>query len=135
MVEVLIVVVIMAILAATIIPQFASSSKDAKESTAQFNLSTLRSQLELYKSQHNGEYAPTLADLTKKTNANHTSTGTPTLGQYILSIPTDSVTGSNAVATSTANPIGGTITGTTGGWIYNSTTGEIRINHKDYDDF
>ena len=52
LVEVLIVVVIMAVLAATIIPQFADSTKDAKVSTAKFNLHTLRSQIELYKSQH-----------------------------------------------------------------------------------
>ena len=44
LIEVLIVVVIMAILAATIIPQFTDSTKDAKSSTVQFNLHTLRSQ-------------------------------------------------------------------------------------------
>jgi prepilin-type N-terminal cleavage/methylation domain-containing protein len=54
LVEVLIVVVIMAILAATIIPQFTDSTSDAKASTTKFNLHTLRSQIELYKTQHNG---------------------------------------------------------------------------------
>ena len=54
LVEVLIVVVIMAILAATIIPQFSDSTRDAKVSTTTFNLHTLRSQIELYKTQHNG---------------------------------------------------------------------------------
>lgn len=43
LVEVLIVVVIMAVLAAVVVPQFAASTDDAKASTAQFNLSTLRS--------------------------------------------------------------------------------------------
>ena len=41
-----------------------------------------------------------------------------------------SLDGSDA---SSNDPIGA-ITGTTGGWIYNSATGEIRINHQDYDD-
>ena len=49
LIEVLIVVVIMAILAATIIPQFTDSTKDAKASTATFNLHTLRAQIELYR--------------------------------------------------------------------------------------
>ena len=53
----LIVVVIMAILAATIIPQFTDSTKDAKASTTKFNLHTLRSQIELYRTQHNGTRA------------------------------------------------------------------------------
>ena len=42
LVEVLIVVVILAILAAAIIPQFADSTTDAKTSTALFNLNTDR---------------------------------------------------------------------------------------------
>src|SRR6476659_1356734 len=55
LIEVLIVVVIMAILAATIIPQFTDSTKDAKQSTVRFNVHTLRSQIELYRTQrHSG---------------------------------------------------------------------------------
>lgn len=130
LVEVLIVVVIMAVLAAAIIPQFTDSTKDAKQSTGKFNLHTLRGQLEVYRAQHNGEYPDVLSKLTVKTNADHTTGGTPTLGPYVREIPDDSVTGSNAVATSTANPI--SVSGTTGGWIYNAASGEIRINHKDY---
>jgi general secretion pathway protein G len=128
LVEVLIVVVIMAVLAAAIIPQFTDSTKDAKQSTGKFNLHTLRGQLEVYRAQHNGEYPSALSKLTVGTNADHSLGGT--LGPYVREIPDDSVTGSNAIATSTAYPI--TVTGTTGGWIYNATTGEIRINHEDY---
>src|SRR5947209_665807 len=54
LIEILIVVVIMAVLAATIIPQFSSSTTDAKTSTLQFNLHTLRSLIELYKLDHGG---------------------------------------------------------------------------------
>ena len=133
LVEILIVVVIMAVLAATIIPQFSSSTKDAKESTAKHNLSGLRAQLEIYRIQHDSAYPPTLLKMAVKTNIDHTEAG-GTLGPYMFEIPNDGVTGSNAVATSISDPIGA-ITGTTGGWIYNSATGEIRINHQDYDDF
>lgn len=133
LVEVLIVVVIMAVLAATIIPQFTDSTKDAKESTGKFNLHALRGQLELYKAHHSGAYPDVLSKLTVKTNVDHTTTGTPTLGPYCHEIPDDSVTGSSAVAASAADPIA--VTGTTGGWIYNAATGEIRINHSSYSSY
>ena len=52
LVEVLIVVVIMAVLAATIIPQFSSATNDAKTSALTFDLQSIRSQIELYKLHH-----------------------------------------------------------------------------------
>src|SRR5450759_1499239 len=52
LVELLIVVIILAILAAIVIPQFSSSTKDAQESALDANLSALRSAIELYKVQH-----------------------------------------------------------------------------------
>src|SRR5437867_11185786 len=65
LIEILIVVVIIAVLAATIIPQFTDSQKDARISTAQFNLNTLRAQIELFKAQHSGALPnATLTDLT-----------------------------------------------------------------------
>lgn len=132
LVEVLIVVVIMAILAATILPQFSDSSSDARVSTGKFNLAGLRAQLELYKQQHSSAYPTTLDLLTVKTNLDQSTSGTPIYGPYLLQIPEDGVTGSRAVATSTANPITISAGTTTGGWIYNNTTGEIRINHFDH---
>ncbi len=70
LVEVLIVVVIMAVLAATIIPQFSDSARDAKISTAKFNLNTLRTQIQFYRAQHNGALpSATLVELTSKTDA------------------------------------------------------------------
>src|SRR6266850_844187 len=69
LIEVLIVVVIMAILAATIIPQFTDSTKDAKWSTVKSNLGTLRSQIQLYRVHHNGlNPSGTLVELTASTN-------------------------------------------------------------------
>ena len=44
LVELLIVVVIMAVLAATVIPEFSSSTVDAQINTSVFNLQTMRSQ-------------------------------------------------------------------------------------------
>src|SRR6476659_8440854 len=93
LVEILIVVVILAILAAAVIPQFTDSSNDAKISTAAFNLRTLRSQIAAYKAQHGGLFPPgadaaaVTLQLTGKTNSDGTTAGTPNLGPYLLNIP------------------------------------------------
>ena len=55
LVELLIVAIILAILAAIIIPQFASTTTDAQESALRANLSGMRSAIDLYRQQH-GEY-------------------------------------------------------------------------------
>ncbi|UCH81606.1 MAG: type II secretion system protein [Nitrospiraceae bacterium] len=56
LVELLIVVIILGILAAVAIPQFGSSTDDAKLSTLQSNLSSLRNAVELYKQEHDNTY-------------------------------------------------------------------------------
>lgn len=56
LVELLIVVIILAILAAIVIPQFSSSTVDAQESALDANLAALRSAIELFKVQHNNVY-------------------------------------------------------------------------------
>src|SRR3954454_23980231 len=90
LIEVLIVVVIMAILAATIIPQFTESTKDAKASTVKFNLATLRSQIQLYRAQHNGvNPSATLVELTTTTGIDG-SQGTGAnfpYGPYLRQVP------------------------------------------------
>jgi general secretion pathway protein G len=53
LVEILIVVVILGILAAIVIPQFTGASTEAKESALVSDLQSIRSQIELYKIQHN----------------------------------------------------------------------------------
>ena len=52
LVEILIVVVILGILAAIVIPQFTDAASDARNSSVQSDLQTLRSAVELYKVQH-----------------------------------------------------------------------------------
>lgn len=56
LVEILIVVIILAILAGVVIPQFSSSSEDAKLSVLQSDLATMRAAVELYYHQHNNIY-------------------------------------------------------------------------------
>lgn len=56
LVELLIVVIVLAVLAGIVIPQFSSSTEDAKESVIMSDLSTMRAAVELYYHQHNSVY-------------------------------------------------------------------------------
>lgn len=134
LVEVLIVVVIMAVLAATIIPQFTDSTTDAKASTLKFNLHTLRSQIELYRTHHDGKLpSASLVELTKATNADGTSTGSPPYGPYIRTIPDNPFANANTVTTTTGTMASPPSSAPgTGGWLYNVTTGDLWADHADY---
>ncbi len=117
LIEVLIVVIIMAVLAATIIPQFADSTTDAKQSALEFNSHTMRSQVELYK-MHDGSYPATLTDLTSTTADGY--------GPYIDAVPENPFNGSSAEAAVSSVPAGPNATGE--GWLYMNTTGQIWAN-------
>ncbi len=56
LVELLIVVIILAILAAIVVPQFASTTDDARHSSADSTLAGLRAAIDLYYQQHNSTY-------------------------------------------------------------------------------
>ncbi len=61
LVELLIVVIILGILAAIVIPQFSSSTTDAKEAALDANLAAMRNATELYRVQHNAIYPGAVA--------------------------------------------------------------------------
>lgn len=61
LVELLIVVIILAILAAIIVPQFSSATIDAQEAALDANLNRMRSAVELFQAQHNGAYPGAMA--------------------------------------------------------------------------
>ena len=132
LIEVLIVVVIMAVLAATIIPQFTDSTKDARESSMVFNLHTLRAQIQLYKAQHAGRLpSADLAELIKGTNLDGTD-GTK-FGPYMQAIPVNNVTDVNTVKVITNDPaLAGDVTAGGAGWLYNATSGNLWIDHTDH---
>ncbi|MFN4242115.1 MAG: type II secretion system protein [Tepidisphaerales bacterium] len=137
LVEILIVVIILGILAAIVIPQFTNASNDARKSSLTSQLQTLRSQIQLYALQHLDQYPPLLVagganawdNMTVRTNADHTTTGTPQFGPYLQAPPVNSLNGSSSVGVVTgttdfgsggvANPAGNV------GWVFNSTTGKV----------
>ena len=135
LIEVLIVVVIMAILAAAIIPQFTDSTKDAKLSNARFNVQTLRSQIELYRSHHNGlTPGTTLTELLNPTNigGGQGSGAALPYGPYLRTIPTNPFNDSASIKVITSDPAQSADVTGTGGWLYNATTGGIWLDNATY---
>lgn len=61
LIELLIVVIILAILAAIVIPQFTSATTDAQESALDSDLAAMRSAIELFKVQHGSAYPGSVA--------------------------------------------------------------------------
>jgi general secretion pathway protein G len=128
LVEILIVVVILAILTAAIIPQFSSSTTDTTEAVMLQNLSVLRGQAGAYRVQHGG-LAPTSSvvdQLTKKTNVDGTTSGTPTLGPYVLLVPPNpQQTNPNLQTTIGIVNTDPTANLSSAGWIYNTVNGRF----------
>lgn len=136
LVEILIVVVILGILAAIVIPQFTEASTEAKTSSLCTDLQTIRSQIELYKIQHNdvdpdmtvvaGENALTQVTLVDGTVV--TAGTANSYGPYIQKIPTNQF---NNLATIEVEAVDTGLGGGNNGWHFNTLTGAF---HADTDD-
>ena len=101
LVEILIVVIILGILAAIVIPQFSDASTQAKLNSMTSDLQTVRSQIQLYKVQHN-DVVPTaatfVAQMTTATKADGSAgTAGVDFGPYLGVIPNNPFTNTNTV--------------------------------------
>lgn len=139
LVEVLIVVVILGILAATVLPQFTTATDDARETSIRQNLQTLRSVIETYKIQHNGNIpakGSTDADLfvdqlLKSTDLSGTvgDIGSKPFGPYVVGqFPANPYNGLRTVKVVNSATLGAADDST--GWLYSSVTGQIKANTK-----
>ncbi len=117
LIEMLVVVVLVAILAATIIPQFGDSTVDAKRSAMQSNLRSIHSQLGRYEAE-NGGYPTTLSVLASVSPAGY--------GPYIDTVPENPFNRSSAEAAVNSVPINPNATGE--GWLYMKATGQVWAN-------
>jgi len=138
LIEVLIVVIIMAVLAATIIPQFSQSTDDARESSLKFNLHTIRSQIEMYRIHHLNT-VPALAtfasQMTHATNVSGEITGSNLIyGPYIQGeLPNNPFTNTNTVvAVATAGTEPAAVVAGGAGWQYDASTGGFYPNNSEY---
>jgi prepilin-type N-terminal cleavage/methylation domain-containing protein len=163
LIELLVVVIILAILSAIIIPQFANATVDASESALDSNLNSLRAAVELYRVQHNGQYPGAAASsgascavgtagagaantaaaftdqLTKYSSASGatcsgTDPGTP-LGPYLRkSIPADPISNITPAPIALANAgIPLTPAAAIGGWSTDVKTGQVVMNSNALD--
>lgn len=131
LIELLIVVVILAILAAAVIPQFTDSTLDAKESTARINLGVLRKQIQLYKTQHDGRLpSADLNELLKQTDV--TGAAGSDFGPYLLRVPENPLSGSTKVRAATANPPAAASGASDAGWLYHAASGNIWLDHANF---
>jgi prepilin-type N-terminal cleavage/methylation domain-containing protein len=152
LVELLIVVIILAILAAIVVPQLGATTDDANRSAFDTNLANMRSVVELYRQQHGvypGNVASTGAtcingaadgaaagtasfvkQLTRYTNsAGEACTGYDAsefrYGPYLKeSIPVNPL-GTSATVVVVNTGVLGLSSGGTGGWRFDSITGEL----------
>lgn len=152
MVELLIVVIILAILAAIIIPQFTAATDDATQSAYDTNVANIRSAVDLYRQQH-GEYPGAVtssggtcpagsaavngaigepaftAQLKNYTNAlGQACTGTDVTfkyGPYLKDDLPNNPLGLNGTVTVVTTGVLGLATGSLGGWRFDSVTGEF----------
>lgn len=125
LVEILIVVVILGILAAMVVPQFANASQSAQTSSMKGSLKVIRAQIEIYHAQHNSTY-PSLAQLdaawnvlTSRTNSAGvvgTTDGVHIYGPYIKKMPVNPFENSATVADTAAEGVG---------WVYIEATGRV----------
>jgi len=127
LVEILIVVVILGILAAIVIPQFTEASTEAKKSSLRSDLQTVRSQIELYKIQHNDNPPPgdTAAAFVTAMTTTVAYNGT-NYGPYLQQMPKNPFNGSSDIKV-TGDPGAGDQ-----GWWYDAETGAFKANTPDH---
>jgi general secretion pathway protein G len=144
LVEILIVVVILGILAAIAVPKFSNASVVARESSLKEDLRMLRTQMGIYKANHNDvppgypggdmTQAPTATDFVSQLtlftdisgNTSATQTGAFTYGVYLNPMPPNPMSGLSTVKIlGPTDPV--TPDGTTG-WIYQPSTNIVIAN-------
>lgn len=130
LVEILIVVIILGILAAIVIPQFTGASQDARKSNLASQVQTLKSQIELYRLQHNEALPDLITNWDQFTQysdinggnlgaaADLTASPQRNLGPYYQEAPTNPLTQVTTVAAE-GSP------GATVGWTFNATNGKV----------
>jgi prepilin-type N-terminal cleavage/methylation domain-containing protein len=163
LVELLIVAIILAILAAIVVPQFASTTDDARDSALRANLASIRGAIDLYRQQHNQNAAFSAStggtctggtggsgavrtqaaleeQLTRYTNATGQScsltvSGSFRFGPYVKedAMPANPITGSNVVAIVNSGNLEMSGDGAGLGWKYDVLTGKFIANDTSTD--
>lgn len=143
LVEILIIAVILAVLAAVVVPPLADSARDERPSTAEFNLGAMRSVMATYRHQHAGANAPldrehrSLPGLTAKTDAAGVVRDDGEFGPYLVELPLNPFTGCAEVkAAPHVPPTRADVTPDhRGGWLYDAPSGQIWLDSDTLGEF
>ncbi|MBI2435525.1 MAG: prepilin-type N-terminal cleavage/methylation domain-containing protein [Candidatus Hydrogenedentes bacterium] len=138
LVELIIVIIILAIIAALAIPQFTSSTEEAKQAVLDDDLATMQKAIDRYFLEHGENYPDSqivnqLTQYTRGDGTPNANFGPPfKLGPYLNAIPPNpfasgSVDADGITVVSDNDPLVADASPTTG-WKYNSTTGRIIAN-------
>lgn len=133
LIELVIVVVIIGIIGAIAIPRMSRGAGGASESALVANLSVLRNAIDLYATEHGGQF-PTVANiqaqLTQFTDdaggTSSTKTTTHIYGPYLRAVPPMPIASAHKGDTGIAASDGAGV-----GWIYTESTGAISANAVD----
>ena len=150
LVELLIVVIILAILAAIVVPQFATSTDDAKDAALDSTLANMRDVIDIYFAQH-GEYPAALPDGASAANtpttfvqqlslytdadgiSSDTKVGNFVYGPYLKlpQVPLEPKTNSRSLVVVNAGSLNlAPDAGDLGGWKFDSISGKLIVNHS-----
>lgn len=128
LIEILIVVILLGILAGLVLPQFLNTTYMAKKSSVQTVASSLRSQVALYRAQHNDRLPPlgglwhAMTVATDATGTDYVSgASTGPFGPYMQEIPLNALTVSSVVIDAAVAP--GSQTSTACGFEYDYNGG------------
>lgn len=127
LVELLLVVVVLGILAAVVIPQFNTMAAESRESGLSADLATMRKAIELYQTQHDGAFPGRriIDQLTKRTDITGRISPDGAYGPYVRQWPYNPADGKATISTAPMLPRS---PNGSGGWIYATSTGQLRAN-------
>ena len=129
--EIFIVVIVLCITASVVVPQFSRASQQARLSELLSDLQHVRSQIELYRIQHD-DRLPGQAEQSSPVDGvrfvqDLTQQGSDELGPYLKRIPRNTFNGLDTIAF-VNDPEARPSCTTNTGWWFNAATGEFRAN-------
>ena len=123
-VEIIVAIVILAALAALVVPRFGTASAQPDIAALAATLQTVRTQLQHYKIQHKDSF-PSFDDWQKqmlgKTKPSGSCSSRGSCGPYLLQVPPNPLDGSRNISPRQDG---------SGGWMYDQKTGQFKSNDQ-----